>query len=170
MTPFSQQQRYWAELVQLKAQASYLNAYHLECEKCDNALKMILAIASNSSIATWAIWQRLGILWGVIIALSQVVNAIKHLLPWERRAKELANLGRDVADILLVAERDWYRVAEGLWTEEEINDSIAGLRRRRSDAENQHLAGRPLPENRKHMLVAVEHTTKYFKAYYGIGG
>lgn len=170
MTPFTQQERYWAELVQLKAQASYLNAYQLQCEKCDNGLKVFLAITSSSSIASWAIWSELGMLWGVLIALSQVVNAIRRFLPWERRAKELSNLGRDVADILLTFEQRWFGVAEGLYTEAEINDSIVEFKQRRNEAENQHLAGRPLPEKRKHMDAAAVRAAKYFSTHYGIGG
>ena len=170
MSGYTQQEMYWTELVQLKSQSYYLDAYQIECERYDNLLKMFLAVVSSSSIATWAIWQRFGMLWGGIIAVSQVLNAIKSFLPWERRTREIASLGKNLADVLLCAEQNWYAVAAGELTERQIHNLVIDLRRRRNDAENTHLQGHSLPVKDKHRTTAAKRTKEYFRVNYGIGG
>ncbi len=170
MPPFSAQQRFWSELVQLKAQACYLNAYHIDSERKSTAVKVFLAVASSSSIGAWVIWRELGFLWGAIVAGAQVLNAVRPYLPWEKRARAVYAFGRDLADTLLMAEKQWHSVAEGVRTEADIHDMTMELKRRRNEAEMRHLEGRPLPFSPKHEREASERATKYFATHYGIGG
>ena len=170
MTEFTQQRRFWSELVQLKAQACYLNLYHLQCVRDDTRLKVYLAIASSSSIGGWVIWRDLSFLWAAIVAIAQVLNAVRQYLPWEKRAAAVSELGRELADIVLTAEQRWYPIANGDVTEAEIHDSIMDLKRRLNEAEYRHLAGRPLPINEGHRSVAAERVREYFRTHYGLGG
>jgi hypothetical protein len=164
----TQKERYWTELVQLKAQAFYLHSYHLECEKVEGYLKMFLALTSSGSIAGWAIWQTLSVVWAVIIAASQALNAVKRFLPWERRGRAVSSLSRDVEDLVLFAEQHWYRVAGGGLSDEDIHDLVIAIKTRQNEAEHKHLAGRPLPEREKHIQAAARRTTDYFRTHYGV--
>ncbi len=47
-----------------------------------------------SSIAAWEIWQEYQMVWAVIIALSQVITAIKPFLPFRQRLKPIRNNDR----------------------------------------------------------------------------
>lgn len=74
------QKKYWNELSQLKFELYYLGEYIAHSEKCDNSINIITAITSSSSIAAWALWDSWKFVWSFIIALSQVINAVKiHL-------------------------------------------------------------------------------------------
>jgi hypothetical protein len=170
VTALGIQQRYWTEVVQLKAQAYYLDAYYLDSERKDGALKIFLAITSSSSIGAWIIWRHLGFVWAAVVACSLVGNAIRQYLPWEKRAAAVRDLGREIADILLLAEKRWYAVATGQLTESEIHEATMELKRRRNDAEYRHLTGHPLPDNAGHQKDAEERTVTYFQTHYGIGG
>ena len=67
--------------MQLRASVYYLQAYQIHSEKWDNRIQIFLAITSSSSIGGWVIWNEYGIIWGSLIAVSQVINAIKRFLP-----------------------------------------------------------------------------------------
>ena len=71
------QKMYWDDLVQLRFQLLYIETYSDASYKKDNAINIILAIASSSSIGAWVIWKEAAIVWGAIIAISQVINAVK---------------------------------------------------------------------------------------------
>ncbi len=59
--------------------------FHADCmalkvkqlRKKNKIINSLLAISSSASIASWAIWNDLAMLWGCIIAVSQVITALK---------------------------------------------------------------------------------------------
>ena len=68
------QLRFWNLLKELKAQEIYLQLYACRDESIDKTINIILAVASSSSIAAWAIWKEFQIVWAVLIATAQVSN------------------------------------------------------------------------------------------------
>ena len=107
------QSLYWDTLVQLRANVYYLQAYQIHLEKWDNRIQIFLAITSSSSIGGWVIWNEYGIIWGALIAASQVINAIKRFLPFQKRAKQTGSLNTEVEKLALDAESQWFSVFEG---------------------------------------------------------
>lgn len=164
------QQRFWNQLIQLKGHALYLNLYHLNSERMDNSLSILLAVASNGSIAGWAIWNKAQFIWAVIIAGAQLVNAIRNFLPYQRRMKSLAELAVEVQEILLFAESRWYSVSEGELTSRQIHDLILEIKRRENAAENKHLKRSPLPRKPRLVTAAEKLANEYFATMYGSGG
>ena len=59
-------------------------------QRTDRTINLIIAITSSGSIASWAYWQTHIEIWGAIIALSQVITAIRPLFPYTRYVKELS--------------------------------------------------------------------------------
>ena len=78
---------YWDNLVQFRAGVYYLQSYQIHSGKWNSRIQAFLAITSSSSIGGWAIWQEYGMIWGSLIAASQVVNAVKGFLPFQKRAR-----------------------------------------------------------------------------------
>lgn len=107
------QERYWKELVQLKFENFYLDEYLNHSYKLDNTINIITAISSSGSIAGWAIWNDLMIVWSIIIAVSQVINAIKPYLPFSKRLKTITSMNADVSALFNKAEYNWFKVANG---------------------------------------------------------
>lgn len=108
-------------MVQIKAWIFYLDIYAENSYKWDRRINMYGAIASSSSIAAWAIWKEWSYVWAVIIAISQVLTAIKQYLPFGRRLKYLQPFIEDMKLLYLKMEYDWYKVAGGDLSESEIN-------------------------------------------------
>ncbi len=169
-SPHYQQWRYWNELVQLKIYAMYLSSYELESKRIDTGIKIVLALASSSSIAAWVVWQHLQFLWAAIIAGSQLLSAVKELLPYQRRAEKIASLGSELADLFNLAESNWYSVAEGEFTDAQINRLSMDVRRRFQKAFIKNLHGDPLPQRKGYSSRAKKEARIYFSTFYGESG
>lgn len=145
--PSSYQDRYWKEFYSLKVHVNYLEIYIEGTERTDKIINMFLAITSSSSICGWAIWSKYSFVWGLIIALSQLLNAIKIFLPYRTRLKALGNALKDLEELLVVCEKKWFDVAEGKLRIEEINKLQFEIRGRKVKALNKYFGTTSLPRN-----------------------
>jgi hypothetical protein len=159
------QQRYWAMVTQIRARIIYLRFYRDDAAKKDRWLNIGLTVVSSTSLAAWAVSQSVPWLWALLIALTHVIQSTKRFLPFERRAKEIASLQTVLSRIALDAERDWYRVAEGRLTNEEINELLADLRQREQEAEEEHLTA-TLPDRDDLRRKAARRAEIYFQRHY----
>lgn len=72
--------RFHADLMSLKVK---------ELRTYDTSLNVVLAIASSGSIASWTIWDEYAIYWGGLIALSQLITALKPIFPFHKHVHTL---------------------------------------------------------------------------------
>lgn len=156
------QEKYWNYMVQIRAWIYYLDIYAEKSYKWDRRIKAYGAIASSSSIAAWAIWRDLSYVWAFIIALSQVLTAIKDYIPFGRRLKLLRSFIEDMNLLYIKIEYDWYKVAQGELTENEINTLLFSYKKEFASIENKHLKEEILLENFEYMKEADEKTNRYF--------
>ncbi|MDE2698050.1 MAG: hypothetical protein OXI23_04205, partial [Gemmatimonadota bacterium] len=143
----------------------YLQAYQIHLEKWDNRIQIFLAITSSSSIGGWVVWNEYGIIWGALIAASQVINAIKRFLPFQKRAKQIGSLNTEVEKLALGAESQWFSVFEGKLTDEDIFSLVTELKQQKLEASHKHFKDQALPIKSKYELEAAERTRAYFETY-----
>lgn len=160
--------KYWQELYDLRSHANYINVYLLKTELHDRLFKVIIAIASSSSIGAWVIWQEFGFIWSVIIATSQVLTAISAYLPYKARLKTLTGLQPALEELALYAEERWFDVAEGNLTEEAIHKLQFEIKVKKIKLQDKFLKNTPLPDKDKYLRDAEERASRYFKNYYPI--
>jgi hypothetical protein len=67
--PHRQQHLYWNEMINLKADASYIRLYGTPLAGGSTGLGALKAIASCGGIAAWVIWKEYAFVWGAIIAI-----------------------------------------------------------------------------------------------------
>ena len=150
-------------MVQIKAWIFYLDIYAENSYKWDRRINMYGAIASSSSIAAGAIWKEWSYVWAVIIAISQVLTAIKQYLPFGRRLKYLQPFIEDMKLLYLKMEYDWYKVAGGDLSESEINALLFSYKKEYSNIESKYLKEEILVENEKYKNKADDKTEEYFQ-------
>lgn len=156
------QEKYWKYMVQIKAWIFYLDLYAEESYKWDKRINVFGAIASSTSIAAWAIWQELSFAWSVIIAISQVLVAIKSFFPYSKRLKILVPFMEDLKFLYNKLEYNWFKVASGELTEEEINDLLYSFKDEYTNIENKNLKEETLLEKDELRVVADKKTDLYF--------
>ena len=164
------QVRYWNQLKEFKTHVIYLHNYAAHSEWWDKTINIFLAITSSSSIAVWAIWQKHQIIWAVILALSQVVTAIKPFLPFKQRLKAVSDLNDKIQEISLKCEKGWFSVAEGELTDKEIHELCISLRDNALTAEKKCLKNIVLPKNMKILKKAEIEADQYLTNNYHTGG
>lgn len=162
----SYQEKYWSLIKETKGHAIYLSKYLSDAEQKDNRLNMYTAIASSSSIAGWAIWHDIGFVWAVIIAGSQLLNAIRPYLPYGKQMKELEELCKSYDRVSLSTEKDWYKVAEGELCDEEIHDLIHDFKFKKQELYEQALRESRIPHKKNLHKEAEQIAIEYFKIHY----
>ena len=143
------QQRYWQAFADLVRDARYIDLCHARTEMIDRGLNMFSAIAASTAIATWAVWKEHAMVWGTIIAASQVLQTIKPFIPYNRRLKGLSSLSPELHALAITAEGDWFKIANGALTEEEIQACYIKLKRKALDLSTKHFPNSTMPQNAK---------------------
>jgi len=157
------QRRYFNQLTQSKEQIFYVLEYIQRDEAWNWRINVFLALTSSVSIGGWAIWQELKLVWAILIALSQVVTAVKPLLTFEKRLKFLYPLRRELELIYLEMEKDWYDVSMGCLTEQEIHEKNCEFRRKIEEATYGNLKTTSIPTNNRFLRKAKSKTEIYFE-------
>lgn len=142
-------EKYWNYMVALKYQLFYLGEYIDHSYKWDTYLNWFLACASTSSIGAWAIWKEFNYVWSIIIAGSQVINALKAQLPYSKRTKFLPKLYSELSELFNEYDYWWYKVSNDKLSEEEINDKLKELVEKDNKISNKYLMENHLPVKNK---------------------
>ena len=165
-SPTEAQQRYWQFMIELTTHIYYLQTYLFYYQNIERKIKYFLAIVSSSAIASWAIWKELNFIWAILIALSQVINAIKHLLPFAQREKLIRTILPELNIVSSEVELEYYKVANGIISDQDIHNKTIEFKRKKSNIIVK-LDENVLPERNKFMEEAEEKTKIYFNGYYG---
>lgn len=161
------QEHFWKEFFRLKVHVNYLELHLGRTENIDRALKIFLAITSTGSIGAWAIWKEGAFIWGMLIATSQVLNAIRQFLPYKDRLRAISGLLNDMDELVLYAEMKWLDVASGKLSEDEIRKALTDVRTRRLKAFKKHFSSSIIPENNIFFNEAENKAIAYFDNFYG---
>ncbi len=159
------QKRYWKEMVDTKFKLVYIDYYLEKSYGWNEKISMCNALASSASIAGWAIWNNIPYFWSCIIAASQVFTAVKPHLPYNKRVKNLTAFISEASSIFLEYEYNWFKVANGDLTDNEINEKIKELKDKLNKTENNYIAIINLPIKDDIEKKAEERTDLYFKKY-----
>ena len=161
------QERYWKELFELRVHVNYLQIYMHQSECRDKGINIFLAITSSSSICGWAIWNKYGFIWAIIIAASQLIGVMKQFLPYRTRWKAISSILKELEELLNLYEMKWYEVAEGKLRTEEINALQFDVRSQKTNIVQKHLGINALPAKTK-LLNKAKHTAEvYINNFYG---
>jgi len=164
--PSHEQQIYWQEFVQLKADTFYVRDYRNQLSRWVTGVAAIRAIASTGGIAAWAVWRRYAYIWACIIAASQVVDALKSVFPLYRRRGALSRWLRSLNRLFVEAQRDWDSISAGKCTDAQIRKLTHRLRVRKERAEGKYIP-HGLAQREEIFEKAQNEAAKFFSARYG---
>ena len=156
------QEKYWKYMVQIKAWIFYLDVYTEDSYRWDKAINIFVAIASSTSIAAWAVWQKYSFVWSIIIAISQVLTTIKGFLPYSKRLKMLVPFMEDLKFLYNKIEYNWFKVASGDLSENEINELLYSFKDEFANIENKNLKEETLLEKDNFREIADRKNDAYF--------
>jgi hypothetical protein len=162
-----QQKQYWAEMVKLKASSLYIRYYRDSLGRKVTKIAAVRAVASSVSIGGWALWQRFAWFWGLIIATSQVADALKDVFPFAKTHKAANELTVALDRFFIDAQLEWDNIFSGKYTNEEISTRLHKLRTLQPQAE-QHNFPDGLAEQPDLKSRARQDAVEYFWKTYGV--
>ncbi|QSE98651.1 hypothetical protein [Fulvivirga lutea] len=109
-----------------------INAY----QKWERNLNVFLAIMSSGSIGAWAVWKELPMVWGGLIALSNVINVVRPYFPYSKYLKEVREKKNAAAAIVLGFEKLWFNYEQGNLSEEQASNEFFQLKNEFAKAYN----------------------------------
>jgi hypothetical protein len=156
------QERYWNKMTDKRYRVYYISEYYDRCVRVLRIINIFLAVTSSGAIAAWVIWKEFPVIWAGVIALSQVITAVKPYLPFEKRIEGMNEIINQFSVICNEMEAKWLYVSKGSLTEEEINDLYYDFEKRWADVEATSLKGDSIPINDKIATIANEKKDQYY--------
>lgn len=105
-------------------------------QKRELYINIFLAVASSSSIAAWIIWEQLAIIWGAIIAFSQVLTVVRPYLPYYKYIKEFNIKSVRFANLQVDFEKLWYKMQLKKVDEDKAEETFFELKKQFIEIEN----------------------------------
>jgi hypothetical protein len=109
--------------------------------------------------------QQYAVVWGTIVAASQVVQVVKEYLPYKNRLKALAGLSVELNALSLLAEDQWFKVGNGRVYDDDVHDLRIALKKKKAAAVQKAFPVAGLPENEKLADKAELDNVQYFSSY-----
>ena len=113
-------EKVWYTLVNLKYKSYIIDLNFEKNQDLERKINIFLAIASSGSIAGWAIWNSIPIIWGGIIAMSQFVTVILPYLRFNKNARDFKQISIHLDHLNFKFELLWNDIQENLIEENEI--------------------------------------------------
>jgi hypothetical protein len=165
----TEQQIYWNQLVLIKIVSCYVKRYRDEQSWWITRVGGFKAVVSSSTIGAWAIWKDYAIVWGGLIALVQVIDALKDYIPQAKHTKAASDFVAALEEIINDARLEWHGVFNGKFDADDIMTRWRKLAGALSAAEHKHFPD-GIPPNEKRQTLAESDAKAYFLAMYGVGG
>jgi hypothetical protein len=165
--PHRQQQLYWNEMVNLKADATYVRLYRDSQGRSVTWLGALKAIASSTGIAAWVVWKEYAFLWGAIIAASQLADALKNVFPFAKQHRAASALSATLDYLFNDVQLEWENIFAGRHSDDEIMNRLHRLRKIQLNA-LQHNFPDGLAERHKLLVQAKRIAETYFESTYGV--
>ena len=154
-------------MIELKVAVSYIRLYRDYLGKWVAGLGTLRAIASSGSIAAWALWKDYAFVWGVIIAASQVLDALKDVFPFTKKHKAASAHTITLGGIFIDAQLEWENIFSGRYTDDQIMNRRHKLMKLQHDAERTSFPD-GLATRDSLFAQAQQEAKDYFAATYGV--
>ena len=165
--PHRQQQLYWNEMINLKADASYIRLYRDSQGRWVTGLDALKAIASSAGIAAWVVWREYAFAWGAIIAAAQVADALKDVFPFAKKHKAASAHSMTLDNLFNDAQLEWENIFSGRYKDGEIMTRLHRLRKLQLDALQRNFPD-GLATRDVLVVQAKRIAEEYFETTYGV--
>ena len=158
---------YWKTLVQLKVECEYVRRYQASLDWWITCIAAVRAGASVVAVGSWAVVKAYPILWGSIIALAQVADAMQGAFPINRRHQATSALVLALDALFIAAQAEWEALYAGRVDEVGIVKARHRLMNQMHDLQAKHLPT-GLPRRAKLFQLAEDDAATYFAVTYTV--
>jgi len=130
--------RIWNNLANIKFKVIYASECSRFADKTGNIYSFFLSIASASSVAAWALWQRIPGLWAGIVAIAQVLHIAKPYIPFMKHDKEYLEQSFEFETLYLGYEKLWFEYEDGRIEEMKAEEVFYKFREKETEIERSY--------------------------------
>jgi len=160
---------YWKQLVTCKIVAGYVRRYRDRQSAWINSTGIFKAIVSSGTIGAWVIWKAYALVWGVLLAAMQILDAIKEFIPQTRNRRNASDFVSAMEHIIIDARFEWYEVSNGKYDALEIMNRWRKLAKLLIETECKYFPD-GIPADSGRQKLAEDEARAYFVNIYGVGG
>lgn len=128
-------EKIWRELINIKFKVYYIELIIEKYQKKDRYISIFLSVISLSSVSAWTLWEwgAMQYVWAALIAISNILVAVRPFFPYSKYAKNLIEKYPKIQDIQLAYEKLWYQVENDLIEEKHLAEQYFQLRKEQND-------------------------------------
>jgi hypothetical protein len=153
---------------ELKGLALMLRLYRDDQGRWVRRIGIVKAVASSGTIAAWSIWKDYALAWGIILALAQLIDAVKEYIPEQKKQRAASDLAETIDFLFIDAQFQWNSVKDGSLDSNEIMARWRKLAMLRLEAERKFFPD-GIPGADQLRALAQDQSDAYFRATYGAG-
>lgn len=139
-------EKYWSLYATVKHSERYFSYYRERAQFRDKCIKILLCVASLSSVANLALWGQIPLLWPIISAVAQILSAVAYLIPYSDQVNALNKLLPELDMLIHRIDYYWDRIniLDDV-SDKEINSLVLDFNVEFTKLENQYTEGIPFP-------------------------
>lgn len=160
--------QFWAMYVEYIDSEFYYWHYRARATFWNNAINMLSCITSAVGISTWLIWKQLPWLWAIVVGISQGVNAIRHILPFQKQISSVSLMLPELKILLSEIDRDWNSIQLNELSDIQINQRIFTYNERYLQLENKHIKDTSFPRKKWCQKKAEIDRVNFFNQHYSV--
>jgi hypothetical protein len=163
------QEAYWQELVLCKVVSCYVRRYRDQQARWINYTGIFKAVVTSSTIGAWVIWKDYALVWGILLGITQIIDALKEYIPQTKNRRNASDFVSTLENIIIDARFEWYEVFNGEYDAGAIMGRWRKLAKLLNETETKYFPD-GLPADLKRQKLAEKDAAAYFLNIYGVGG
>jgi len=160
---------YWNELILCKVASCYVRRYRDRQAAWINYTGIFKATVSSGTIGAWVVWRDYALVWGVLLAAMQILDAIKEFLPETKNRRSASDFVSAVENMIIDARFEWYEISAGKYDANEIMTMWRRLAKLLNENEAKYFPD-GLPADMARQKLAEAEAAAYFLKIYGASG
>lgn len=160
------QEHFWTKLTQLKFDLSYFHHHFAACVGVLRWTRLGIAAITACISGIWMTWpdtEWVRFVCPIATLVLQIFNAALEVFPYDKRKQELRELITLLQPVYTEMESDWYQIADGQYTYEEIAQKINFYENKRQDIQQHYFKDDALPERKSITKKAEKSTLAYLE-------
>lgn len=125
-------------LLDIKCDENEVRLCRDEMARRASALAVVRAVASSASIAGWVVWREFALVWGSIIAASQVVDATKEVFPFAQQQKAASEAWSDLRQLFFDGQYEEGEIKQERLKPLEVLRATKDIQKRRVEILKKH--------------------------------
>ena len=98
-------------------------------------VELIKVVGSSGGIAAWVVWRDYPFVWSGIIALAQLLDAVKNLFPFAKLHRAASDLTVALELLFIDAQYEWEEIYAGKMGDDDIMAARRKMQKLRLEAE-----------------------------------